>query len=516
MIAYAQDPTTEVDTPALGRAFDEAAEITDADVKQLIDNVEKKGETPVTFNIHKYMGDPVVDQPTYNGGQALQNAPKLDGAEGVEFRVRKVNNIDLTTVAGWKQYSELMNKNQPSDTNLGPERTLTTNADGLAQGDFSVGVYYVEETGTPAGATAIAPFYIALPLPLTTGTGDNQAVTGWNNDVHVYPKNQEVSGSKTVDDSRAYAGENVKYTVTGEVPAVPASGTFDGYDVIDDYDETGVDIIFDSLKVSVTGGSTPLVLAEGSDYTLQQGDGKFAVSLTSAGSTKLAEARKTGGAATKVQLEYEGKLKEGAVLGAATNKATIVPPDTSKPDPETKRPPINPDNPNDNPIPPVIQIPEVQTVLGQITIEKTGDKGAPLSGAEFQLYRCEQGTTKTTHGPISVNGTNTWTTSGENGSVTLPAIQVEDFYDNEGQEDNFDYCVVETKAPAGYALLPKPVTASITQANPNTTIKVENVKDNTSINLPSTGERGTLFAIIGGGLLALLAAIYFARRNRTA
>ena len=58
--------------------------------------------------------------------------------------------------------------------------------------------------------------------------------------------------------------------------------------------------------------------------------------------------------------------------------------------------------------------------------------------------------------------------------------------------------------------------SSITDANRTNTVKITNVKDNTAINLPTTGERGTLFAVIGGGLLALLAALYFARRNRAA
>ena len=224
-------------------------------------------------------------------------------------------------------------------------------------------------------------------------------------------------------------------------------------------------------------------------------------------------ARKANGEQTRVVLSYEATLKDGATPGEATNSAQIYPPNTANTNAQFTRDVINVDNPDRNVTP--IDVPAVKTVLGQITINKVGENDAALAGAKFQLYRCNPGTTETNAGPITVNGTNTWTT-GDDGSVILPAIQVEDFYNNAAQDDAFDYCVVETQAPRGYALNPQPVAASITDANRTNAVRITNVKDNTAINLPTTGERGTLFAVIGGGLLALLAALYFARRNRAA
>lgn len=495
-----------------GTDFGNAVTVSNTDVQQLIANVVSQGESPVTLNLHKYIGDPVATQPEYTGGQANDAADGLTPANGVQFSVRRVNNIDLTTVAGWQQYSQLRNAQRPDAANLGPATTLTT-ADGTATGSFPVGVYYVEETVTPAGATAVAPFYIALPLPLTSGTGADQVVTGWNRDVHVYPKNQQVKGEKTVDDSRVYAGENIKYTVSGSVPAVPATNTFDGYDIVDDFDETRLDVVDNTIAVTLTGGTTPTTLVSGTDYQVVKGGGKFGVSLTKSGLDTLVAARKTNGEATRVVLTYQAKLKDGATPGEATNSAQLFPPNTANTDADFTRQPINVDTPDRDVAP--IAVPAVKTVLGQITINKVGENDAALPGAKFQLYRCNPGTTETNAGPITVNGTNTWTT-GNDGLVILPAIQVEDFYNNAAQQDTFDYCVVETQAPRGYALNPQPVAASITDANRTNTVKITNVKDNTAINLPTTGERGTLFAVIGGGLLALLAALYFARRNRTA
>lgn len=492
-----------------GTDFGNAVTVSNTDVQQLIANVASQGENPVALNLHKYIGDPVATQPEYTGGQANNVADGLPPANGVEFTVRRVNNIDLTTVAGWQQYSQLRNASTPDAANLGPATTLTT-ANGVATGNFPVGVYYVEETVTPAGATAVAPFYIALPLPLTSGEGTDQVVTGWNRDVHVYPKNQQVTGEKTVDDSRVYAGENIKYTVSGSVPAVPATNTFDGYDIVDDFDETRLDVVDSTIAVTLTGGTT---LASGTDYQVVQGNGKFGVSLTKSGLDKLVAARKANGEQTRVVLSYEATLKDGATPGEATNSAQIYPPNTANTNAQFTRDVINVDNPDRNVTP--IDVPAVKTVLGQITINKVGENDAALAGAKFQLYRCNPGTTETNAGPITVNGTNTWTT-GDDGSVILPAIQVEDFYNNAAQDDAFDYCVVETQAPRGYALNPQPVAASITDANRTNAVRITNVKDNTAINLPTTGERGTLFAVIGGGLLALLAALYFARRNRAA
>lgn len=495
-----------------GTDFGNAVTVSNTNVQQLIANVVSQGENPVTLNLHKYIGDPVATQPEYTGGQANSAADGLTPANGVEFTVRRVNNIDLTTVAGWQQYSQLRNAQRPDAANLGPATTLTT-ADGTATGSFPVGVYYVEETVTPAGATAVAPFYIALPLPLTSGSGADQVVTGWNRNVHVYPKNQQVTGEKTVDDSRVYAGENIKYTVSGSVPAVPATNTFDGYDIVDDFDETRLDVVDSTIAVTLTGGTTPTTLVSGTDYQVVKGGGKFGVSLTKSGLDTLVAARKKNGEATRVVLTYQAKLKDGATPGEATNSAQIYPPNTANTNAQFTRDVIDVDNPNRNVKP--IEVPAVKTVLGQITINKVGENDAALPGAKFQLYRCNPGTTQTNAGPITVNGTDTWTT-GNDGAVTLPAIQVEDFYNNATQQDTFDYCVVETQAPRGYALNPQPVAASITDANRTNTVKITNVKDNTAINLPTTGERGTLFAVIGGGLLALLAALYFARRNRTA
>ena len=107
---------------------------------------------------------------------------------------------------------------------------------------------------------------------------------------------------------------------------------------------------------------------------------------------------------------------------------------------------IDVDNPNRNVTP--IDVPAVRTVLGQITINKVGENDAALAGAKFQLYRCNPGTTETNAGPITVNGTNTWTT-GDDGSVILPAIQVEDFYNNAAQQDEFVFAAKDNQDASG-------------------------------------------------------------------
>ena len=80
-----------------GTDFGNAVTVSNTDVQQLIANVASQGENPVTLNLHKYIGDPVATQPEYTGGQANSAADGLTPANGVEFTVRRVNNIDLTT-----------------------------------------------------------------------------------------------------------------------------------------------------------------------------------------------------------------------------------------------------------------------------------------------------------------------------------------------------------------------------------------------------------------------------------
>lgn len=487
-----------------GTAVGSLAEVSNAQVQSLLASV---GDT-VNFTIHKYNGEPQTKD-RLTGTTA--DAPDTNGLEpvgGVEFSVAPVEGFDLNKVSDWKRYSEVDTTKTPQEQglSLGKATTLTTGDNGEVSKEMPVGVYYVTETKTPAGASAIAPFFVALPLPDNTdpnGTGSE----GWVDDVHVYPKNQPISVEKSVVDKDVVAGETIEYSIAGNVPAVPQNKKFNGYDIVDDYDESRVTPVLDTVKVSFSSGDQ---LTKGTDYTIVESDGQFAVSFTEAGLVKLAEKR-AGNPDLEVNVVFNAEVKADVENGEAINKASVYPPNTGSPSGDF-RGEFDPEDPPEDPVPSN----EVKTVMGRISINKTDAKnGESLSGAEFQLYKCGQGTTDTQSGPLTINGQDKWITDDE-GKVTLPAVQVEDFYNNEQQTDEFDYCLVESKAPSGYALNPKPVSASVTAGTTLASVDITNAPEEGMFRLPSTGAAGVIGLLAGGLSLAIFAVFAIRRNNQQA
>ncbi|MFR9760761.1 SpaH/EbpB family LPXTG-anchored major pilin [Corynebacterium striatum] len=165
---------------------------------------------------------------------------------------------------------------------------------------------------------------------------------------------------------------------------------------------------------------------------------------------------------------------------------------------------------------------EVVTYHGKLkVVKKDGEeKGKVLKGAEFQLYQCSSAA-ELGKGPLTVNGTDKWTT-GNDGTFTIDGLHVTDFEDNKDVAPaTKKFCLKETKAPAGYAKLDKPVEINFTRAEIGKTgegddavtlvADVENVKQDTP-KLPMTGGMGVgILAAIGAAIVA--AGAWFARRG---
>lgn len=508
-VAFAQD------TPA-------AADAQAGDVNaNLVSQLSK--DTKAKLTIHKIKGGFSGIDGQWGTEQQIPGDP----LEGVAFDVYKIEDIDLTSVEGWKKYSELDPTKADEYAQKGKlVATLTTNAQGIASQDFDLGVYVVKENLTKSTVDnkdkllPAAPFITALPFT----TQDGKA---WNKDVHVYPKNQELTSEKTVKDEGKHAQDTVSYNLTGTIPPVPANheGTyFDGYSLLDIYDPTKWTPNTDTIKVKVTAGDqTVLELGAGDfqvsqpkAYTKEQGKNAFTISLTRAGLDKVeAEAKK--GAQLRLEATVEGALAKDLVPGELENKMSVIPPNTSTPNWDRSNDPDDPNDPPEDPTPEE----EVKSKYGKINITKVDSKESEttLAGAEFQLHKCTNNNTAggegelvKDSGPITVNGANKWTTDAE-GKFTITGIQLEDFFDGKAQTDNFDYCLVETKAPEGYELLPKPVLVPVNSKTPESnatpftlTSNIGNVKTTTgTFKLPSTGEWGRWW-LVGLGVLAILAA----------
>lgn len=117
----------------------------------------------------------------------IKTPPNPDGViEGVTFTVRKVNNVDLTTEAGWA-LARGMSVAEARQRGFSEEHSAVTDAEGKAYfTGLSVGLYLVTET-VPSDANEnyerSAEFLITLP----TGGDDGQH---WNYDVTVYTKDK--------------------------------------------------------------------------------------------------------------------------------------------------------------------------------------------------------------------------------------------------------------------------------------------------------------------------------------
>lgn len=154
---------------------------------------------------------------------------------------------------------------------------------------------------------------------------------------------------------------------------------------------------------------------------------------------------------------------------------------------------------------------DVNSFIIKIDKYAKGDTGKKLDGATFSLYRTLRAgeTTPTVEipatGVIKKQGIllEAGLTTNENGVIQ--------FQKYEANGNNYDYYLVETKAPYGYNLLRNAIEVHFTDENVSATqgIYTVPVANSTGFQLPITGDTGTiLMSVIGlvlmGGAVVLL------------
>lgn len=457
-------------------------------------NIDPNAEASLT--VHKRLNAATTGTPTGNpdatvGGTALP---------GIDFTITPISGYNIATNDGFAQLRALTPSAIPAaNLNTGAAQTVRTNAAGEAEfTGLAVGAYLVRET-VPAGFTAPeggsvipAPAFIVF-LPMTNPQGASE----WNYDVHVYPKNTSSTATKEVNDTdeenAGYnVGDTITYTITSDIPSVPVNGAIEKYNVKDTLPEE-VTLTAENqaaIRVALSDGTT---LTAGTDFTVATVGQEVTITLTEAGRAKLTAA----GSTAKVLTTIPVTVTTAGADGQLTNQAEIIFNNgTGTGDVTT---PTN----------------EVETRIGELQIlkHKEGNTGEALEGAVFELHRCAPGTTELQSGPLTVNGATSWTTNAQ-GLITIDGLHVTD-YANGAPVDNivYDYCLVESKAPNGYELLPNPVNVTFTWAEVNNTadgtdavtrpVSVPNI-ETTSTNLPMTGGVGVgILMAIGAGLIGL-------------
>ncbi len=452
-----------------------------------------------TINIHKYLNPVPADQAT---GEEMDTTNMGDIVEGVTFSVQKVNGIDITTDEGLKAAAALTPATAKDMDLAAPVTGDTDDAGNVSFPNLPVGVYLVKETEVPAGVVPGNPFLVFLPMTNSDGTG-------WNYNVHVYPKNSENTASKKVVDANQHVGEDITYTITSDVPALADQSTdIAKYIVRDDLDEKMLSTTKGGVSIALSDGEQ---MIQGTDYTLtiDQVTQQVEATFTEAGLQKLTVAKKKT-PTLQVNTTISATVKKiGDGTGVVKNDATIISNNgggggdtTTTTDP-------------------------VESRWGKVNINKKDGNGAGLEGAIFSVYECTSadalGDVITLPNQDSSPGPDTpgsQFTTGEDGTVVIDGLHATDYQDGASLTSDARYCLVEEQAPEGYAKKREPIPFTLSAAEGTTdedgnvtkiqyTAEVVNYKDNT---LPGTGGMG-VWAIILGGLGIAGLGLFAAKRN---
>lgn len=499
------------------------------------------GTDNVTLTINKRVNPTELRDAT---GEADANASGQPLA-GVGFTAERLD-VDITNQAKFNRVAQFANDRnvQGARSAFGTEQAVTlndTDANGQTTATLPVGAYIITETDAPAaqgGETYVPaePFIVFLPMTNSEGTG-------WNRDVQVYPKNSYAKVTKTVTDEGKNAQSNgqgeegqpgflgarpaenaeVTYTLDGVVPAAPENRVLNTLTLTDASKSEELQWGDDFIQGVYVVRNGEEVAIDAANYT---------VNRTAAVPTTNTEGLAAGAnqAFTVTVNAQEAGLQAGETVRVRVN-ATMLGDDTASKGIENsvresfvfRNPSTNTDDePRETPDDKVV------TYVGNISVHKRGDDNAALAGAEFQIGTCNADQTGIEGDAIQTGVTDA------DGNLTFPGLHVTDYVnDAEVTDAVASYCVVETRAPEGYALpqgedAVRAIALTRTTANALNAERTafdaaaaENVISNgavidnvrkTTPTLPSTGGMGVLVLALAG--LAIIAGgVYAARRN---
>ncbi|WP_019175973.1 SpaH/EbpB family LPXTG-anchored major pilin [Brevibacterium ravenspurgense] len=414
-------------------------------------------------------------------GKEMQNVPG-EALNGVTFKITKLN-FDLEK-GDWTKFPKTAADVKDSDKTTTTYEKTTSGQGEAKFSNLPLGIYLVEETKTPDGIVAGAPFIVSVPMV-------NEASDAWNYDVIAYPKNSETKTEKTVKDADKHIQDAYTYTIKADAPTWGEGKSLTAFRFEDQLDKR-----LDFQKVTeVKAGNTVLQTGDYNVNNPAENGNKLVVTLTEQGLAKV----KSG---DKLSLTFETKRKTVGDTTELKNQADVI-----FNNPNTGNEVKNKTN-------------EVVTYHGKLkVVKKDGEEtGKVLEGAKFKLYQCTSA--DNLGGQITIDGVSEWTT-GADGTFSIDGLHVTDFEDNKEVTATKKFCLEETVAPAGYAKLDKPIEIDFTRADIAKTgegddavtlvREIDNIKQDTP-NLPMTGGAGV--GLLGAlGALIAAAGVWFARRN---
>lgn len=417
----------------------------------------------LTGNIHLVKYD---DSAGLSAPQGIETKVGAKPVDGIKFTLKKIvkkdgSDIDLNKGDQRKALGSLTaadlvagkNKDFKVGDIFGKEET-TKDGGKIDWTGVPVGVYLLEETNSKAADGKV--YKAAAPSILFIPTTDPTDPSKWIMDgdkygLWVYPKNSLENNEKKVVDADTSVGDKITYTVTASIPAVQKVKDKEGkehHNLTDFWFQDQLDPKLELAEgdVEVKVGDTTLVA--GTDYkhkVFPAKDGKgqtLEVYVTAEGREKIAAA-KLANAETVVTLTFEPTVKESGIIA---NEAYVYK-NAGEGGGKTNPPGDTPGNPDGSEKTNV-----TVTAYGKLKVVKTDDNDKPLEGAEFQIFR--KGALDK---PIKVNGKDKFVTN-DKGIVEIDGIHVTDYVDDAKPGDTVPgYVLVETKAPAGYELIPSPI-----------------------------------------------------------
>lgn len=339
--------------------------------------------------------------------------------------------------------------------------------------------------GTSVQFTGLAPGYYLIYPEDASGKLEGQAsicnlntLTG--KDISVAVKATYPTIGKTVDVVNPEIGQNVNYTITGNVP--DTTGLSEYLYKVTDTMTAGLTFKKD-VQVTIGGtavtGLTPVYTDNGFELTIPM----------------ISNSNAIYNAGDSIIITYSATVNENAVSQVSANNAVL----------EYGR---NPQESNKN-------TPAIAKVYNaKIVINKKNESGESLAGATFALYRTkEDGSTKEYY-KLSKANVLTWVDSVDQATkYTTSDTGIVNFIGLK----NGTYFIEETNAPQGYNKLPAPVEVKINGNADATLTDLTETKDITNTHgssLPSTGGVGTTLMYTVGGLLVAGAAVAFVTKKR--
>lgn len=473
--------------------------------------------TEGSLTIYKYDGLPTNQE---NNGTILEPLPNLPTLEGVEFTVQQVGindgndctAVDLTDPAAWDDVPTTAGFPAPGEAGAGDlcftgvSDADVTDSDGkIVFDNLPVGLYYVTETdfGDNPIIQPVEPFYVTIPYPTNGGVEDAEDYD-WNYNPVVYPKNQTSEApTKTIEDRPVDDELVVGSDVTWEIEAI-IPGTKDDLNQASVYDQLDGRLSFVAnstvAKIVPEDSQDPEVpLVEGVDYDVVLTNNGLTVEweFTTAGLAK-ANANKGGTIVVTFDTTVDS-VGDGEIANAPGELGNGY---GSKFNDE--------ENPGGT---------TPYTYWGNLQITKIdqSDPEVTLANAEFAVTERPEGDACAADlGSQDVKATGT---SDANGIVQWDAVTPTNPLglwvansDSALSSPAKDYCVYETKAPAGYTATGVQTVTITPNGGEALEIDFENVQKE-GPELPITGSMGILLlSIIGGGLI--LTGVTVAARSR--